>query len=116
MVISSTRFTKALDQQATPSTGLGGKLELRPSLGPDTVLRLGADFRRASGHTEEEAFNAATGARTAVRRAGGRTQVELSYLTTAARWTPAYEARADASAHSMELSVLADVQQQTGET
>ena len=29
VVISATSFRKTLDQQATPSTGLGGKLELR---------------------------------------------------------------------------------------
>ncbi len=49
VVISSTRFTKTLDQRATPSTGLGGKLELRPPAGEGRTLRLGADLRIARG-------------------------------------------------------------------
>lgn len=70
-VISSTTFRKTLDQRATPSTGLGGKLELRPPLGEDLALRLGIDWRRASGEMFETAFNGGTGAVTAHRRAGG---------------------------------------------
>jgi uncharacterized protein (TIGR02231 family) len=46
---------------------------------------------------------------------GAKARVELSYMTSAASWAPAYEARADESAHSIELSVLANVTQQTGE-
>ena len=71
VVISSTSFLKTLDQRRTPSTGLGGKLELRPPVGGGHVLRLGADWRLASGELQEEAYNAA-GAVTARRRAGGR--------------------------------------------
>jgi vitamin B12 transporter len=74
VVISSTRFTRTLDQRATHSTGLGGKLELRPPVGENFVLRLGTDLRIARGRMEEEAFNAVSGARTAIRTAGGRTQ------------------------------------------
>lgn len=73
VVISATRFTRTLDQRKTPSTGLGGKLELRPPVGANHVLRLGADYRRASGTLQEEAYNAVTGALTERRRAGGVT-------------------------------------------
>ncbi|WP_324261945.1 TonB-dependent receptor [Altererythrobacter sp. H2] len=73
VVISSTRFTRTLDQRNTPSTGLGGKLELRPPVGPDHVLRLGVDYRRSSGELQEEAYNAFSGAQTERRRAGGVT-------------------------------------------
>lgn len=73
IVISSTLFTPTLDQRGTPSTGIGGKLELRPPVGADHVLRLGVDYRRASGETQETAFNAATGAVNERRRAGGVT-------------------------------------------
>jgi vitamin B12 transporter len=72
VVISSTSFRKTLDQAKTPSTGYGGKVELRPPLGDAHVLRLGADLRIAEGQLYEEPFNATTGLRTAVRRAGGR--------------------------------------------
>ena len=73
VVISSTRFTRTLDQRNTPSTGLGGKLELRPPVGRDHVLRLGVDYRRADGELQEDAYNAVTGAVTERRRAGGVT-------------------------------------------
>lgn len=72
VVISSTTFRRSLDQRNTPSTGLGGKLELRPPLGADHMLRIGADVRLSSGKLSEDAYNASTGALTALRTAGGR--------------------------------------------
>jgi vitamin B12 transporter len=78
IVISSTSFRKTLDQRATPSTGLGGKLELRPPLGEGHPLRLGVDWRRASGETREEAYNPA-GSVTARRRIGG-TNSDLGFF------------------------------------
>lgn len=71
VVISSTSFLKTLDQRKTPSTGLGGKFELRPPVGGGHVLRIGADWRLARGELQEEAYNAA-GLVIARRRAGGR--------------------------------------------
>lgn len=71
VVISATSFRKTLDQRRTPSTGLGGKLELRPPVGGAHVLRLGGDWRIADGELQEEAYNPA-GAVTFRRRAGGR--------------------------------------------
>ena len=71
VVISSTRFVPVLDQRNTPSTGLGGKLELRPPVGADHVLRLGLDYRKSLGTAYEDAFSAVTGAVTARRSAGG---------------------------------------------
>lgn len=71
IVISSSRFTPVLDQRKTPSTGLGGKLELRP---PETALgewRFGVDYRRASGELSENAISAFSGNLTARRRTGG---------------------------------------------
>ena len=72
IVISSTRFVKVLDQRSTPSTGLGGKIELRPPTGDDNVLRIGADLRISDGQLFEDAFSAFTGTITARRNAGGR--------------------------------------------
>ncbi len=71
IVISSTRFVPVLDQRRTPSTGLGGKFEVRPPIGDAHVLRLGMDYRKSSGGLQEEAFSAFTGNLTARRRAGG---------------------------------------------
>ncbi len=71
IVISSTRFVPVLDQRNTPSTGIGGKLELRPPVGGGHVLRVGVDYRRADGELQEDAFSAFTGALRERRRAGG---------------------------------------------
>lgn len=73
VVISSTRFTPTLDQRRTPSTGIGGKFELRPPVLEGHDIRIGADYRRADGELQEEALNAVSGAITERRRAGGAT-------------------------------------------
>lgn len=62
-----------LDQYGVPATGLGAKVELRPRLG-DHQLRLGSDWRRASGTTRER-FNFAGGSFTRLREAGGNSDV-----------------------------------------
>ncbi|MDE2435698.1 MAG: TonB-dependent receptor [Sphingomonadales bacterium] len=72
VVISATNFKKTLDQRATPSTGWGGKAELRPPVGDDHTLRLGADLRGANGTMFEDAYSTVTGKVTARRSAGGR--------------------------------------------
>ncbi len=73
IVISSTRFTPVLDQRETPSTGIGGKLEVRPPISEAHEVRIGVDYRRADGELEEFALSAFTGALTEARRAGGVT-------------------------------------------
>ena len=72
VVISANSLRKTLDQYATPSTGLGGKVELRPPVGGAHVLRLGADWRRVTGTAREASYSGATGALTARRAIGGR--------------------------------------------
>jgi iron complex outermembrane receptor protein len=69
-VISATSFKLTLDQRNTPATGAGGKIELRPPVGPDHVLRIGVDARLAHGQLYEDAY-AATGLVTTRRIAGG---------------------------------------------
>ena len=71
MVISSSSYNRVLDQYATPSSGWGGKVELRPPVGDNQLLRFGADMRIATGEGSEIAYNGGTGAVTARRRAGG---------------------------------------------
>ena len=71
-VISATSFRLTLDQRNTPATGVGGKIELRPPVGPDHVLRIGVDARIGEGVLYEDAY-AATGLVTTRRTAGGRT-------------------------------------------
>ncbi len=69
VVISARTLLPTLNQRATPSTGIGGKFELRPPVGKMHVLRLGADWRYAEGHTEEDVYTA--GKVSGGRRAGG---------------------------------------------
>lgn len=71
IVISSTSFKKTLDQRKTPSTGIGGKIELRPPVGETHLLRIGADTRFATGDMYEDPYSTATGLATAHRHAGG---------------------------------------------
>ena len=71
VVISSTRFTRVLDQRDTPSSGVGGKLEVRPPVGGNHTLRFGTDVRRSSGQLFEDAYSAFTGSLTQSRTAGG---------------------------------------------
>lgn len=72
VVISATSFRKTLDQRATPSTGWGGKAELRPPVGTDHVQRIGFDWRASEGTMFEDAYSGVTGLITARRQAGGR--------------------------------------------
>jgi len=72
VVISSTTFRPSLNQYATPSTGWGGKFELRPPVSAQHLVRMGADWRAASGTAFEASLNATTGAVTARRAIGGR--------------------------------------------
>lgn len=65
-----TTATQSLDQYNTPSTGLGLRGEIRPSLGSSGELRLGAEWRRTSGETRE-LFTFVAGSPTRLRRAGG---------------------------------------------
>ncbi|MCR9180643.1 MAG: TonB-dependent receptor [Erythrobacteraceae bacterium] len=73
IVISSTRFVPVLDQRSTPSTGIGGKFELRPPVAEAHEIRIGLDYRRADGELQEDAISAFTGRITENRRAGGTT-------------------------------------------
>lgn len=71
IVISSSSFKKTLDQRNTPSTGIGGKIEMRPPVGDAHLLRIGADTRFASGDMYEDPYSTSTGLPTAHRHAGG---------------------------------------------
>ncbi|MBV7265074.1 TonB-dependent receptor plug domain-containing protein [Erythrobacter ani] len=71
VVISSSRFVRVLDQRNTPSTGIGGKIEIRPPIDEAHTVRLGSDYRRSNGELQEEAFSAFTGNLRERRRAGG---------------------------------------------
>ncbi|MGH6746445.1 TonB-dependent receptor [Novosphingobium sp.] len=78
VVISSSTYRKTLDQHRTPTTAIGGKAELRPPVGENHVLRIGSDLRLTEGKLLELPYNA-SGAFTAVRRAGGN-QSDLGFF------------------------------------
>jgi len=78
IVVSSTTFTKTLDQRDTPASGFGGKAELRPPVGGGHTLRLGADFRQSDGDLAEYRF-IASGAGNGSRIAGG-TNSDLGFF------------------------------------
>ncbi|NBC37839.1 TonB-dependent receptor [Novosphingobium sp. FSY-8] len=88
ITISSGTYRPTVDQRSTPSTGIGAKAEVRPPLGGDHLLRLGADWRHAQGDLSEVGYNASTGAVTAYRTAGGRSGDLGLYAEEA--WTPAF--------------------------
>jgi iron complex outermembrane receptor protein len=71
IVISATSFRKTLDQRNTPSTGVGGKFEVRPPVGGDHQLRIGVDARLSDGELFEDVYSGVTGLVTARRNAGG---------------------------------------------
>ena len=71
IVISSSRFVPVLDQHDTPASGFGGKVEVRPPVGGNNVLRLGADFRQSEGDLTEYRYSAFTGNGNGSRYAGG---------------------------------------------
>lgn len=73
VVISATSFRKTLDQRNTPSTGVGGKIEVRPPVGGDHQLRMGVDARLSEGELFEDVYSGVTGLVTARRNAGGNT-------------------------------------------
>ncbi len=65
--------TQTLDQYNTPATGIGLKLEGRPVLGR-TELRIGGEWRRTSGETNE-AFSYVAAVPTRLRVAGGSSDI-----------------------------------------
>lgn len=73
VIISSTRFVPVLDQRNTPSTGVGGKLEVRPPISEAHDVRVGIDYRRAEGELFEDAISSFTGLIRERRNAGGNT-------------------------------------------
>jgi iron complex outermembrane receptor protein len=74
VVVSATSFRPTLNQRATPSTGWGGKLELRAPGPASRLLRFGVDVRGADGQAVEDVL-AASGARTVMRRSGGNSLI-----------------------------------------
>lgn len=77
-----------LDQFSVPSTGLGARFELRPPIGDEAELRLGVDWRRNIGETNERFFFIGDTPQRS-RNAGGRTDTLGAFLQGS--WKPADE-------------------------
>jgi len=78
-----TTVTQSVDQYNVPSTGLGGRLEVRPPLGA-VELRLGADVRRTTGETNE-LFTYVAGKPTRIREAGGQSDTAGAFAELSAK-------------------------------
>jgi outer membrane receptor protein involved in Fe transport len=65
-----TQATQVALQDSVPSRGFGGSMELRPPVGRGLELRLGADARLTSGHSNE-LYSFVAGEPTRRRRSGG---------------------------------------------
>jgi outer membrane receptor protein involved in Fe transport len=83
-----TAATRTSLQYDVPSTGLGARLEWRPSVAPAVELRLGADARDTRGSTRE-LFSYAAGQPTRGRVAGGETFTGGGFAEAAWRRGPA---------------------------
>lgn len=70
VVVSATSLRPTLNQRATPSTGVGGRVEVRSPEWNHFSLRAGSDVRHAIGTAFEDSL-AASGLVTASREAGG---------------------------------------------
>lgn len=73
--------TQASLQYSVPSTGIGARAEVRPLTGP-IELRLGGDWRRTSGETDE-LYTYVNAAPTRGRKAGGRTDTVGAFAEAA---------------------------------
>jgi len=65
--------SRVFEQFNVPSTGLGARFEVRPPVGDDVELRIGGDWRRTEGTTNENFFFADNDTPRRSRRAGGST-------------------------------------------
>ncbi|MGI4730291.1 MAG: TonB-dependent receptor [Janthinobacterium lividum] len=78
-----TTATETLDQYDTPSTGLGGRLEIAPPVGHGIDLRVGADVRSLSGRTQE-LYSFVAGVPTRRREAGGSSRTTGGFADASA--------------------------------
>lgn len=76
--------TQTLDQYNIPSTGVGGRFELRPPIGERIELRIGVDARRVSGETREF-FTYVAGRPTRGRLAGGQSDTVGGFVEASAQ-------------------------------
>ena len=69
LTLSSSTYLPVDNQRDTPSSGVGGKIEVRPPVGHGQALRLGVDAREVTGYEDEDLYT--RGALASHRREGG---------------------------------------------
>jgi len=74
-----------LDQYSVPSTGLGARAEIRPPVGGNAEIRIGGDWRRSIGATNERFFFIGDAPQRS-RKAGGRTDTYGGFVEGS--WKP----------------------------
>lgn len=82
---SRTVATPSVAQYNVPSTGLGARLEIRPPVGATSELRIGADWRRTTGETNEF-YSYVNGLPTRLREAGGQSDTAGLFAEASAKW------------------------------
>ena len=75
--------TQTVNQFNVPSTGLGARFEVRPPVGRTVELRLGGDWRRTTGETNE-LFTFVAGLPTRGREAGGQSDTVGAFAEASA--------------------------------
>jgi outer membrane receptor protein involved in Fe transport len=92
-----TAATQTLDQYNTPATGTGARIEIVPPLGRGMDLRLGAEWRRTEGRTQER-YTYVDALPTRRRVAGGTTRTYGAFADASAEagaWTLTLGGRVD---------------------
>ncbi len=80
---------RVFEQFNVPSTGLGARFEVRPPVGDDLELRIGGDWRRTEGVTNENFFFADNDTPRRSRRAGGSTATYGAFVEASLEATEA---------------------------
>jgi vitamin B12 transporter len=75
---------QTVDQYNVPSTGIGARFEVRPPTGDALELRVGGDWRRTSGQTNE-LFTYVAGKPTRSREAGGLSETAGLFAEASAK-------------------------------
>lgn len=76
---------RVFEQFSVPSTGLGARFEVRPPVGDDIELRIGGDWRRTEGTTNENFFFLDNDTPRRQRRAGGSTATYGGFIEASAQ-------------------------------
>ncbi len=76
---------RVFEQFSVPSNGLGARFELRPPVGDDIELRIGGDWRRTEGTTNENFFFLDNDTPRRQRRAGGSTATYGGFVEASAQ-------------------------------